>query len=151
MASGSYVTTSFVYFRFMRYIKGNISGRNQPLRANYGNFNLSHRMLIQGKTYRRWEGWCVKFMRGGRDDLQTHFCKSPLPPPMSPPLDQYHVAQIEVSIVCMEMLVSTWYVPYIKMSRFFLFCCPEISAILRLKLLLQVNSWMHCNLWNITY
>jgi hypothetical protein len=26
---------------------GNISGGNQPLRANYGNFNLSHTMLIQ--------------------------------------------------------------------------------------------------------
>jgi hypothetical protein len=25
----------------------NISGGNQPLRANYGNFNLSHTMLIQ--------------------------------------------------------------------------------------------------------
>jgi hypothetical protein len=45
-------------------------------------------------------------MRGGRDDLQRHFCKSPLPPPMSPPLDQHHVAPIEVSIVCTEGLVS---------------------------------------------
>jgi hypothetical protein len=26
---------------------GNISGGNQPLRENYGNFNLSHMMLIQ--------------------------------------------------------------------------------------------------------
>jgi hypothetical protein len=30
---------------------------------------------------------------------------------MSPPLDQHRVAQIEVSIVCTEGLVSTWYVP----------------------------------------
>jgi hypothetical protein len=30
---------------------GNISGGNQSLRENYGNFNLSHMMLIQ----RRWK------------------------------------------------------------------------------------------------
>jgi hypothetical protein len=35
---------------------GNISGGNQPLCTNYGNFDWSHTMLIQGKTYRRWEG-----------------------------------------------------------------------------------------------
>jgi hypothetical protein len=29
-------------------------------------------MLIKGKTYERWEGWCAKLMRGGRDDLQRH-------------------------------------------------------------------------------
>jgi hypothetical protein len=29
------------------FIFGNISGANQPLRENYGNFNLSHMMLIQ--------------------------------------------------------------------------------------------------------
>jgi hypothetical protein len=34
----------------------NILGGNQPLRVNYGNFNLSHTMLIQKKTYGRWEG-----------------------------------------------------------------------------------------------
>jgi hypothetical protein len=34
---------------------GNISGGNQPLRANYGNFNLGHTMLIQGGTQERWE------------------------------------------------------------------------------------------------
>jgi hypothetical protein len=39
-----------------RIFKGNISGGNQPLRANYGNFNLNHKMLNQGKTYGRWEG-----------------------------------------------------------------------------------------------
>jgi hypothetical protein len=68
-------------------------------------------MLIQGKTYRRWEGWCAKLIRGGRDDLQRQFCKPPLPPPMSPPLSQHCVAPIEVSIVWTEGLVSTWYVP----------------------------------------
>jgi hypothetical protein len=36
--------------------EGNILGGNQPLRANYENFNPSHMMLIQGKTYGRWEG-----------------------------------------------------------------------------------------------
>jgi hypothetical protein len=49
----------------------------------------------------------VQLMRGGRDGLQMHFCESPLPPPMSPPLDQHCVAQIEVSIVCTDGLVST--------------------------------------------
>jgi hypothetical protein len=90
---------------------GNVSSGNQPLCANYGNFNLSHTMLIQRRDHGRWEGWCAKLIRGGRDDLQMHFCKSPLPPPMIPPLDQHRVAQIEVSIVCTEELVSTWYVP----------------------------------------
>jgi hypothetical protein len=33
---------------------------------------------------------------------------------MSSPLDQDRVVQIEVSIVCMEMLVSTRYVPLQK-------------------------------------
>jgi hypothetical protein len=57
-------------------------------------------------------------MGGGRGDLQNvllqnnpptshEFCTSPLPPSISLPLDQDHVAQIEVSILCMERLVST--------------------------------------------
>jgi hypothetical protein len=56
-------------------------------------------------------------MRGGRgdlqnpwevgDDLQRCFCKSLLPPPLSAPLDQHHLAQIEVFIVFTERLVST--------------------------------------------
>jgi hypothetical protein len=71
-------------------------------------------MLIQGKTNERWEGSCAKLMRGERDGLQRHFCKSPLPPPMSlpldqhrVPLDQHRVTPIEVSIVCTEGFVST--------------------------------------------
>jgi hypothetical protein len=84
-----------------------VSGGNQPLRANNENFNLIHMMLIQGKTYGRWEGWCAKLTRGGRDDLQMHFCKSLLPPPISPPLDQHRLAQIEVSIVCTKGSVFT--------------------------------------------
>jgi hypothetical protein len=36
-------------------IKGNISGGNQHLHVNYGNFNLSHAMLIQRGAQRRWE------------------------------------------------------------------------------------------------
>ena len=32
----------------MKYFYGNVSGANQPLRANYGNFNLSHWINIQG-------------------------------------------------------------------------------------------------------
>jgi hypothetical protein len=37
-------------------IVGNVSGGNQPLRANYGNFNMSHTMLIQRRAHGRWEG-----------------------------------------------------------------------------------------------
>ena len=33
---------------------GNVSGANQPLHANYENFNLSHQINIQGEE-RRWE------------------------------------------------------------------------------------------------
>jgi hypothetical protein len=36
-------------------IIGNISGANQPLYANYGNFNPSHTMLIQRGAQKRWE------------------------------------------------------------------------------------------------
>jgi hypothetical protein len=100
---------------------GNISGGNQPLRANYENFNLTHMMLIQGRTYGRWEGWCAKLTRGGRDDLQMHFCKSPLPPPMNLPLDQHRLAQIEVSIVCTKWSVFTWYVPLYITGPFYIF------------------------------
>jgi hypothetical protein len=51
---------------------GNISGGNQPLRANYGNFNLSHMMLIQRRSHGRWKGWFAK------PPLQSR-----LPPPMN--------------------------------------------------------------------
>jgi hypothetical protein len=91
--------------------KGKISGGNQPLYANYGNFNLSHTMLIQRGAQRR-------------SPLQItpptshEFCKSPLPPPMSSPLDQDRVTQIEVSIVCMKRSVSTRYVPQQKFLTF---------------------------------
>jgi hypothetical protein len=50
--------------------------------------------------------WFAKFMGGGRNDLQRWFCKSLLPPPLSSPLDQHHVAQIEVSIVFTERFIS---------------------------------------------
>jgi hypothetical protein len=66
--------------------------------------------------YGRWKGWFAKFMGGGRRDLQRWFCKSLLPPPLSAPLDQHRVTQIEVSIVCMERLVSTWYVVVHQLS-----------------------------------
>jgi hypothetical protein len=39
---------------------GSISGGNQPLRRNYGKFNLNHTILIKGEL-----------MRGGRGDLQN--------------------------------------------------------------------------------
>jgi hypothetical protein len=39
-----------------------MSSGNQPLRANYGNFNLNHTILIQGRTHERWEGWFAKVL-----------------------------------------------------------------------------------------
>jgi hypothetical protein len=42
---------SFIYI----LDKDIVPGGNQHLRANYGNFNLNHMILIQGKTYERWE------------------------------------------------------------------------------------------------
>jgi hypothetical protein len=104
------------FFHFIHtciHIIGNISSGDPPLHANYGNFNLGHTILIQGRAYGRWKGWFAKFMRGGRCDLLRWFCKSLLPPPLSAPLDQHRVTQIEVFIVCMERLVSTWYVAHI--------------------------------------
>jgi hypothetical protein len=50
-------------------------------------------------------------MGGGKGQiipLTSHeFCISPLPPSISLPLDQYRVAQIEVSIICTE----GWFTP----------------------------------------
>jgi hypothetical protein len=40
----------------MAFLEGNILGANQPLRANYENFNLDHQINIQG----RWEGGFAK-------------------------------------------------------------------------------------------
>ena len=37
-------------------INGNISCANQPLCANYRNFNLGHQINIQGEDAERWEG-----------------------------------------------------------------------------------------------
>jgi hypothetical protein len=35
---------------------GNVSSGNQPIHANYGNFNLSHTILVQRMAHGRWEG-----------------------------------------------------------------------------------------------
>jgi hypothetical protein len=56
---------SVIYFVCYIVLDGSISGGNQPLRENYGNFNPSHVMLIQRsaevggvicKIHGRWEG-----------------------------------------------------------------------------------------------
>jgi hypothetical protein len=106
------------------FMGGNISSGNQSLCANYENFNLNHTILIQGRTHERWEGWFAKFMGGGRGDLQRCFCKSLLPPPLNAQLDQHHAAQIEVSIVFTEKLVSTWYVAFV-VAYFFSVACKN--------------------------
>jgi len=38
------------------FLKGNISVANQPLRANYENFNLDYQINIQGEGHREVEG-----------------------------------------------------------------------------------------------
>ena len=43
-----------------RKLKGNISGANQPLRANYENFNLGHQINIQGEGRREVGGRICK-------------------------------------------------------------------------------------------
>jgi hypothetical protein len=40
----------------LAHLIGNVSSENQPLHANYENFNLSHMMLIQRRAHGRWEG-----------------------------------------------------------------------------------------------
>jgi hypothetical protein len=90
-----------------RILKGKISSGNQLLHTNYENFNISYMILIQWRAHGRWKERFTKFMGGERGDLQRCFCKLLLPPPLNAPLDQYHVARIEVSIVCTERLVST--------------------------------------------
>jgi hypothetical protein len=108
--AAAWMTCTLLYSINWPLLIGNISSGNRHIHANYRNFNLSHTILIQGRAHGRWKGWFAKFMGGVSHDLQRWFCKSLLPPPLSVPLDQYRVTQIEVSIVCMEMLVFTRYV-----------------------------------------
>jgi hypothetical protein len=68
-------------------------------------------MLIQQDTQRRWEGRFAKAPLQITPPTSHEFCKSPLPPPMSSPLDQDRVTEIGVSIVCTEILVSTSVTP----------------------------------------
>ena len=42
------------------YDEGNISGANQLLRANYGNFNLDYQINIQGEGRKELEGGFAK-------------------------------------------------------------------------------------------
>jgi hypothetical protein len=55
LEKGATVTCYKCHGEGHKFYKGNISGGNQPLHANYGNFNLSHTMLIQRGVQRRWE------------------------------------------------------------------------------------------------
>jgi hypothetical protein len=65
------------------YIYIYILGGNQPLHANYGNFNLNHTMLIQRGAQRRWEEWFAKSPLQITPPTSHEFCKSPLTPLMS--------------------------------------------------------------------
>ena len=83
--------------------EGNVSGANQPLRANYGNFNLVHQINIQGEgAQRAGRGICKSVItqsKGGR--LIVKLLNSPHP------LDVDPVAQIEVCTVSTKRLVCT--------------------------------------------
>jgi hypothetical protein len=52
---------------------GNISGGNQPLHANYENFNLSHTMLIQRGAQRRWEELLLEVVLDVKATLKIYF------------------------------------------------------------------------------
>jgi hypothetical protein len=123
-------------------LKGNVSSENRPLRANYGNFNLSQTMLIQRRAHGRWEGWFAKVHLQIIPSTSHEFCTWPLPPSISLPLDQHHVVQIEVSIVCTEGLVSIWYVPKFYLSFYTSFCLSfPIHFIFILSLLFYLFIW----------
>ena len=79
--------------------QGNISGANKSLRANRANFNLGHRINIQGV-------WGVGNFTINRPPVIT-LLQIPLPPSLHTPLDFDPVAQIEVCTVCTERLVCT--------------------------------------------
>ena len=89
-------------------INRNILGANQSFRVNFENFNLSHQINIQGEERREVGGEIYKIVITdypiqGRVQIVKLF-NSPYP------LDVDPMTQIEVSIVCMERLVCTWYV-----------------------------------------
>jgi hypothetical protein len=44
-----------INIKVLMQIKGTYRVKTNPLRANYGNFDLSYMMLIQEKTHERWE------------------------------------------------------------------------------------------------
>ena len=96
-----------IRWRWSPFFYGNISGANQPLRANYGNFNLSHQINIQGEGRREVERWiCKSVITQSKGRVQIVKLSNP---PYS--LDVDPITQIWVSIVCTERLVCTWYVP----------------------------------------
>jgi len=76
-----------------------ISGANQSLCVNHANFNLSHRINIQGERQRRVGDLLITQFKGGRliIKLSNPLC----------PLDDDPVVQIELCTVCIEKLVCT--------------------------------------------
>jgi hypothetical protein len=71
-------------------VNGNIFSGNRPLHANYGNFNPSRTILIQGGTREKAEGVICK-IRGRWVAWFAEVrwsCKSLLPPPLIAPLDR---------------------------------------------------------------
>jgi hypothetical protein len=87
-------------------------------------------------------GWFAKVHLQIIPSTSHKFCTWPLPPSISLPLDQHHVVQIEVSIVCTEGLVSTWYVPKFYLSFYTSFCLSfPIHFIFILSLLFYLFIW----------
>jgi hypothetical protein len=86
-------------------------------------------MLIQRGAQKRWEEWFAKSPLQITPPTSHEFCKSPLPPPMSSPLDQDRVTRIEVSIVCMTRWVSIVSTRYIYTARL---KCNKVQLVSRL-------------------
>ena len=78
---------------------GNISGANQPIRANRANFNLGHWINIQGGVQGELDNFIIN-----RLPLITLLQITPLTPLLTP-LNVDPVAQIKVCTICTKELV----------------------------------------------
>jgi hypothetical protein len=91
-------------------IYGNISGGNQPLHANYRNFNLNHTVLIKRGAQRRWEEWFAKLPLQITPLTSHEFCKSPFHLSWALPWIKIEWLRLKFFIVCMKRSVCTRYV-----------------------------------------
>jgi hypothetical protein len=88
------------------------------LHANYGNFNLSHSILIQGRVHGRWKGWFPKFMGGGRRPISSER------PVRSTSCDSnwsFHSLHGEIDFHLICCLVSVYVILYLSIILIFSF------------------------------